>query len=334
MTTLPESSPPESTSPPARHQGQGLAEYGLILLLVGAVVVLVLAIMQPTIANSFRTFVRRAPVAPPEIGPIGGQFTPLPPTSTITPTPTNTPTPTETPIPSPTPLVTATPTDTATPTATPTPTATATPTPLSKNVLFVVGNATLNSGDAAVQNRLVNIFGYQVTVRTGSAAQTSDATGRDLVIISSTVNPANVGTKFRSVAVPVIVWESGLMNDMAITNGSSGTGAQSGQTRVNIVASAHPLAGSLPAGNITVTSVNATFSYSNPLTTGAVRIATIVGNPARVVIVGFPAGSQMVSMTAPARRVGFFFEDNTAALAVPNGWILFDAAVQWALGLT
>ena len=35
----------------------------------------------------------------------------------------------------------------------------------------------------------------------------------------------------------------------------------------------------------------------------------------------------------PERRVFFFFQDNTAAAANDNGWKLFDAAVDWSLGI-
>ncbi|MCB0016499.1 MAG: hypothetical protein KDE09_01855, partial [Anaerolineales bacterium] len=65
-----------------REQAQSLTEYAIMLLLVGIAVVLVLVLLQASIENAFRRFVDRAPVAPPNIGPIGGQFTPRPPTDT------------------------------------------------------------------------------------------------------------------------------------------------------------------------------------------------------------------------------------------------------------
>ena len=49
----------------------------------------------------------------------------------------------------------------------------------------------------------------------------ADATGKAVVVISSTVTPSSVGTKFRSVAVPVVTWESGLFANMGMT-GTSG----------------------------------------------------------------------------------------------------------------
>ncbi|HRU39669.1 MAG TPA: hypothetical protein P5511_07305, partial [Candidatus Goldiibacteriota bacterium] len=81
------------------------------------------------------------------------------------------------------------------------------------NILFVVGNTTLNSGDQAVYDRLTN-EGHTVTTVSGPASQTSDANGRDLVVISSTVTSGDVNTKFTNVAVPVLCGEPALWDDM------------------------------------------------------------------------------------------------------------------------
>jgi len=62
----------------AQQTGQGFIEYGIILLLVGIAVVIALTLLRPAIEEAFERFITNAPVAPPEIGPIGGQFTPRP----------------------------------------------------------------------------------------------------------------------------------------------------------------------------------------------------------------------------------------------------------------
>jgi pilus assembly protein Flp/PilA len=41
----------------AREEGQGLVEYGMIIILVAIVVVLVLALLGPTVGNLFSTVV-------------------------------------------------------------------------------------------------------------------------------------------------------------------------------------------------------------------------------------------------------------------------------------
>ena len=67
---------------PPRHSssqvGQNFVEYAIIIFLVGIAVVLALAALRPAIENAFERFIDNAPVAPPSIGPIGGQFTPRP----------------------------------------------------------------------------------------------------------------------------------------------------------------------------------------------------------------------------------------------------------------
>jgi hypothetical protein len=89
-------------------------------------------------------------------------------------------------------------------------------------VLFVTGSTTLNASDTAVKSRL-EALGHTVVVKDGASAVTADATGKALVVISSTVTPTSVGTKFRTVTVPVITWESGSSNNIN-TNGSVGNG--------------------------------------------------------------------------------------------------------------
>ncbi len=202
--------------------------------------------------------------------------------------------------------------------------------------LFVVGNTSLSTGDAAVKTRLESL-GYTVTVKQDSAAVTGDATGKALVVISSTVVPANVGGKYTGVAVPVLTWESGILitmsmvgNDPALDFGTAAT-----QTQVNIIAAGNPLAAGLAAGNQTVitATVNApgqTMNWGRP-GPAAVRVATL-SDPNKVTIFSYAAGAGMVPATflAPARRTMFFLETNTAVdwNWNSNGQALFDAAVR------
>jgi hypothetical protein len=70
--------------------------------------------------------------------------------------------------------------------------------------LLVVGNPTLNSADSVVKSRLESL-GYTVSVVGDLTSSSADAAGKELVVISSTVGSTNVGSKFRDVAVPVVV---------------------------------------------------------------------------------------------------------------------------------
>ncbi len=209
---------------------------------------------------------------------------------------------------------------------------TPTPEPGTGEILFVVGNPnSLTNGDTAVRNRLEG-RGYTVTIVDDSASQTSDANGKVLVVISSTVNSGNVGNKFRNVTVPVIVWEQALLDNMRMTGNNSGDhGTDRNENRVNIIDNTHPLAAGLPSGNVRVTTSNQTFSWGLP-NNNAIKIATLRNNSNRYAIFAYETGASMVNLTAPARRVGFFLENNTASRLNNDGWALFDAAVDWATG--
>jgi hypothetical protein len=200
---------------------------------------------------------------------------------------------------------------------------------VSAPVLLVTGSTTLNPSDSAIKTRLENL-GYTVTVKDGASSATADATGKAVVVISSTVTPASVGTKFRTVTVPVVLWESGLLVNMGMTpSGSQNSGTTNNQTQVKITNASHPLAATL-SGNVTVSASNA-MSWGKPNANG-ISVATLVGDTTKSVIFGYQTGAVMPGLTAPARRVGIFMTDNTAASFTTNGGNLFDAAIKWAAG--
>ena len=205
---------------------------------------------------------------------------------------------------------------------------------LSGTVLFVANSTALNNADNQLRNRL-EIMGAQVTVKSASSATTADANGKILVVISSTVSPTSVNTKFRSVAVPVLTWESQIYDDMGMTpTASSNFGTQTGQKNL-VITPGHALAAGLSGNQLVFHEMNnpaltSTFNWGKP-NGNASSIATIVGNSTRIAIFGYPAGASMPGLVAPARRVGFFAGDTTATYFTQNGWALFEAAVDWAI---
>ena len=203
----------------------------------------------------------------------------------------------------------------------------------SRAALLVVGNTSLSAADAAFQQRLATL-GFTITVRKDSASTTADATGKQLVAISSTVTSTSVGTKFKSVAVPVLSWEPSLSDDMAMTDTTSGTsyGTTGGQTQLALVAaSADPMTAGL-SGVQTVVSSASTFTWGQPAST-AVVVARLSGSSTRAAIYRYEKGASMVGFTAPERRVGFFLNDTTATALTATGQVLTDAAIRWAARL-
>jgi hypothetical protein len=194
------------------------------------------------------------------------------------------------------------------------------------NILFVVNNPNGNASDNAVRTQL-QALGHTVLTIDDDAVTAADANGRELVIISSTVNSGAVGNEFRNVAVPVLLWENALFDNMGMT---SDEGTEPNERDIVIVNSNHPLAGNVPSGDRRVYSSNQTLTWGVP-SNNAARIATIDNNSSRYVIFGYTTGASMVGMNAPARRVGFFLEDNGADNLTGTGWVLFNAAINWAM---
>ena len=155
-----------------------------------------------------------------------------------------------------------------------------------RNALLVVGSTTLNTGDNAAKTRLQNL-GYTVTAKAAgsnqnSAIKTSDADGKALVVISSTVIPANVTNKFRNVSVPVLLWEADILDDMGMTGLTSGTdfGTIASQTQLAITNPSHPMAAGL-SGPQPVATPAATFTWGKP-NANAVGIATLISDSTRL----------------------------------------------------
>jgi Flp pilus assembly pilin Flp len=322
----------KNQSPPQEDQerGQGIVEYLLLIALIGLAVIAIIRVLEPAIANVFSTFVNQAPVAPPALL----SYTPPPtatPSNTPLPPPTAGPSPTHTPIPLITNTPTATPTSTATststPTITPSPTSTNTPTP-SPNVLFVVGDTNLDANDNLVRKQL-QALGHLLLIRRDDQAQTADATGKVLVVISSSVDPGDVGTKFRTVAVPVLVWEHDLFDEMGMT-GTNGHGDSGNSvSQIQILSPSHPMAAG-NTGTIIVYSSNGEMSWGSP-NSNANAVASLTSNTSRYVIFGYPSGVSMPGLTAPARRVGFLLYGNGASILNGTGWPLLNAAINWAI---
>jgi hypothetical protein len=207
-----------------------------------------------------------------------------------------------------------------------------------RNALLVVGSSTLNTGDTAARTRLQNL-GYTVTVKvagstTNTSVKATDADGKTVVVISSTVVPANVTNKLRNITVPVVDWEFDILDDMGMTGLVSGTDfgtSSTTQTQLTISDPTHRMAAGL-AGTQTVVTTATNFTWGKPNTNGA-RIAALTNDATKFAIFGYDAGAAMPGLEAPARRVALFLTDTTAASFNANGGALFDAAVGWATDL-
>jgi|GEM_PF-1569465 len=201
------------------------------------------------------------------------------------------------------------------------------------DVLFVVGSTWLNAGDAWAKSRLEQL-GLNVTVKSASAASTLDANGKGLIVISSTINSGDVGTKFTNVAVPVVTWESYILDQLKMTGPVAQTdfGQNSSYGSLTITDASHPLAAGL-SGTVKVLTTNSWIRWGWTTQSSAAKVAKVAGQEAWYGIFGFDKGQAMQGgFGAPERRVSLFMDDDTPAMLTTAGKQLFDNAIEWAIG--
>ncbi|MEW5977242.1 MAG: DNRLRE domain-containing protein [Acidobacteriota bacterium] len=202
-----------------------------------------------------------------------------------------------------------------------------------KAALLIGGSNSPSSSDSAVQSRL-QALGYTVTYRRDNSSATSNADGKTVVLISASVSPGLVNTKFRHVPIPVINWEADVFDDLGMTGTAAGTdfGTATGQTQININMPSHPMAAGLSGLN-TVVNASSSFSWAKP-NGHAATIAALSADAMKSLLFAYDGAVPMPGLNAPSRRVGLFLSDTTASSLNSNGWALFDAAVKWAVEIS
>jgi|GEM_PF-3243565 len=204
-----------------------------------------------------------------------------------------------------------------------------------KTVLFVGSSRPLPVRDQPLAAYL-STLGHTVVVRTAREVKAADANGKNLVLISESVESADVKNKLRDVAVPLITWEGWLFDDLQMTGPTEEQdyGELTSETSIRVTDPTHPLAAGLSGDVHTALVNNGTsnkFHWGVP-NQNAIIVATTLANGSRAHIFAYEQGAQMVGLFAPARRVGF--HNATGTNLTLDGWRLFDAAVRWAVNCT
>ncbi|NQT25017.1 T9SS type A sorting domain-containing protein [candidate division KSB1 bacterium] len=198
--------------------------------------------------------------------------------------------------------------------------------------LFVVADAANPvAAETQVVTRLQDM-GFDIELVDHYNANDSDADGKSLVLISSTVYS---GTLYGNMPgldgleIPVINWEPFIVDEFGFQ--AEAGGELNPTDQINIILEDHPLAAGLPAGLTTITTTLKPLSYAEPQ--GDVEIIAVNPDSAhQAVLFCYEKGAQMYTGVAPARRVGLFLFNTTADSLTEDGWALFDASVIWAMG--
>lgn len=184
----------------------------------------------------------------------------------------------------------------------------------------------MNSVDTAVQNRLIAL-GFAVTVIDDNVVDIPTAEDSNVVFISNTCDPSTAVSGLGPARATIVVSHAGLYDELGLTQpGDNGT--VSGQTTIDIIDPAHPLAAGL-SGTVTVLTAANQMGWGVP--DNAALVGTITGVPDNYTLFGYEAGTFIPGgYEVTRRRVGFFLSSATGATLTNEGWALFDASIIWA----
>ena len=193
-------------------------------------------------------------------------------------------------------------------------------------VMFVVGDKNaLTSEDQRIKSRLEQQFGFKITLFSDEEATSpQSANPFDMALISSTVDPRELGNDLEGARVPLITWNPFMYGKLRMTTGELNTGfgiTEQSFSSITITTPEHPMA--VSAGNeATLYSITQSLPFGNP-TDEAIVIAKAGTKP---ILFGYEA-----SLDIPSRRVAFPLRDQFMHLLTDRGLAMFDAAVLWTL---
>ncbi|MEL6890287.1 MAG: hypothetical protein AAFP84_01720, partial [Actinomycetota bacterium] len=195
-------------------------------------------------------------------------------------------------------------------------------------VLFVAGSSPPPGGDRSLFDA---VEGHDPTLDCVVPIAADDvdratAESYDVVVIASSVRPDLFGDRLADAAVPILVSESYLFDEMSMTVVGR-NGELANRTSIRITDATHPLAAGY-SGSVGVFTSPARLGYGVPAGAGT-AVANTGGSSARSTIFAFETGDMVAGSTAPAGRVGFF--SSFGAEFTSAGRDLTHAALDWLL---
>ena len=229
-----------------------------------------------------------------------------------------------------------------------------------KKILIVAGEPEkgATNDDKLVKKHLED-QGYVVTMANEDDPATK-AAGQDLIILSSTADPREIGDKYANATVPVFTWNAVDYPDMKMTGPERHIDFETIDPVQDFMRSFSMLYGYFPNATDPIVKefrgktqmfgtsylLPQAFGWGKPAA-GADIVVNFEGDPTRAGVFTYEKGATMYNgFVAPARRVGFYLQDSTFHyLTAVHGeaekdpdladwWVglkLFDASVRWAV---
>jgi hypothetical protein len=206
----------------------------------------------------------------------------------------------------------------------------------SAEILLVYGGGKLKGGDGKLADHLLQ-NGYTLTLLSDEEVTEEDAQGKDLVILSDSVDAGLLGPMFRDVKVPVLCAEHQQLDDLGLTSAQSGLdyGKASGRQTVKITDSSNTLSAGL-SGSVQVTTEDCSMGWGVP-GPSAVKVGLLgESSPSgqKYALFEYEVGSAMPGLVAPAKRIGLLLSTKAWSRMTPKGQSLVDTAVDHAVRAT
>ena len=195
-------------------------------------------------------------------------------------------------------------------------------TPDPKQILYI---GRYSNNDVRMVNRLEQ-NGYTVFLMRDDIVTENDTTGMDLLYIANSVDTATIQSLFKMTPIPLMTADHQYpqLIDMA-TMPTEGYITRA----VRIVDSTHVLAAGL-SDYVLFASQAWRVQYAIP-SQQAYSIGVHPNEPELSCIFAYEKGDTMLTIAAPAKRLGFFIGTQNFNVMREEGWKLFDTAIRWMI---
>ncbi|HMB92039.1 MAG TPA: T9SS type A sorting domain-containing protein [Rhodothermales bacterium] len=199
------------------------------------------------------------------------------------------------------------------------------------NALLVVGDKdNLTTADGLIKSQVEGL-GYAVLLGSEDEVRNNSPAGLDLVVVAGSVEEGTVTVDWSNSAVPTVVLEPDVFDNLGITTTVSGTASHTTAPvmELDIVESDHPIANGA-SGTFDV------FTEAHGMSFGArgAGEGTVVARAenAKTVILAYDHGDRLAdgATTNIGRKVGFFMGEESAQVANGDGMILLPNTILWA----
>jgi CSLREA domain-containing protein len=197
-------------------------------------------------------------------------------------------------------------------------------------VLLVVGNTSLSAGDTIIKAQL-QALGFVVTVVRDAVSTSASANGMRVVVLSGSVAPGNVTTKFRDVDAGVLVLQPGLFASMMMTTTKNQGTANN--TKTNLLAGTIANHTGLQQTQ-TTTTASSPYAWGTPGVNAFIHAQSTGASGQKQLFEYYPFNPMVNNYSVPNERVGMFATDATVPKLNAVGLqLLQEAAIRAGVGV-